>query len=89
MVEQWGAGLSAFIKSAWTPIIGLVTLAFWFGGTLELLETPAEKDARIDRALAPVIDQMRENATDIQAVHSMVREIERELRTEFVRRDDQ
>ena len=87
MVDQWTAGLSTFIKSAWTPVIGLATLAFWFGGTLEMLETPAQKDARIDRALSPLVDQMKANASDIQDVQRLVREIERELRTEFVRRD--
>lgn len=54
MVEQFKKGLTGLLNSAWAPMVTLVGLAFWVGVSTSQIESRAEKQARIDRAVIPV-----------------------------------
>ena len=60
VVEKTKDWLFEFLKNGWAPVVALMSFVFWFGGMMtSRMETPSEKQSRIDRTVTPLEQRQR------------------------------
>tara|TARA_R100000005_G_C4960931_1_gene177654 strand:- start:194 stop:601 length:408 start_codon:yes stop_codon:yes gene_type:complete len=57
--ENIRSTLYSIVKDLWAPLVVVSSFAFWFGGIMHTrMETPQQKQERIDAAVSPIIKRL-------------------------------